>query len=200
MKKILITLFLIATNSVFAQSNFITDKLEANKSNWKSSLPDMIMVEGSYFRNLSDFGQVYNKSTGVYLNYAKHLNNSYQILVKSGYSEYKTRDESIQDSTSLKSIPIQFGFRYYVLPDRVMPYFSFMNGFNIFSQEKELDGDPNEETLVRYMWQVGFGIAFKIFKEVNLDLCAKYNNNFYHPEAMNTSFEYSGGLSFNFGY
>ncbi|MBV6478177.1 MAG: hypothetical protein HGGPFJEG_00925 [Ignavibacteria bacterium] len=200
MKKIIIVVLLIASAPVFSQSNFVSGKSESGKSNWKNSLSSMIMVEGSYYRNLSDFGQVYNKSTGIYLNYARRLNNSYQILLKSGYTEYKTRDESIQDSTSLTSVPIQFGFRYYVLPDRVMPYFSFMNGFNIISQQRELDGDPNDETLVRYMWQVGFGIAFKIFKEVNLDLCAKYNNNFYHPDAMNTSFEYSGGLSYNFGY
>ena len=200
MKKIIILIQLFTVNILFAQSsNFINERQNQEKNHWQSSLSDMIMVEGSYYRNLGNFGQVYNKATGLYLNYAKHFNNSYQLILKTGYTDFNVREESQSDSTSFKSIPVQIGGRYYVLPDRVMPYFSFMNGVNIISKDKDIDGDNNEETLIRYMWQVGFGVAVKVVKEVNIDICAKYNNNFYNPDAMMTSFEYSAGLSFNFG-
>lgn len=201
MKKFIILLQLLTVNILLAQSsNFISDKHNREKTRWQSSLPDMIMVEGSYNRYLGNFGQVYNKSTGLYLNYAKHFDNSFHLIIKTGYTDFNVREESISDSTSFKSIPVQIGGRYYVLPDRVMPYFSFINGINIISKDRDIDGDSNEETLFRYMWQVGFGVAVKVAKEVNLDVCAKYNNNFYNPDAMMTSFEYSAGLSFNFGY
>jgi hypothetical protein len=167
------------------------------KNDWQHNVSDFVFLEVSYLRNLGNFGQIYNKATGVYLNYGKAFNNSYQMIVKAGYTSFTNRDKTLSDSNALSAIPIQVGGRYYVLPDRVMPYFSFLGGLNIISRDKGVTGVTDDKTLVRFMWQAGFGLTFKILKEFNFDLAAKYNNNFYDPTAMMTSFEYSAGLSVN---
>ncbi len=197
MKKIFIIIFLLASTLTFAQNNFIREKYDKDKKGWKNNLSDMVFVEGSYFRNLGNFGQIFNKASGFYINYGKHFNNSYQLIVKTGYTSFHNRDETQSDSNSLSAIPLQVGGRYYVLPNRIMPYFSFLGGINIISRDKGVTGVTDDKTLFRFMWQAGFGIAFKVIKEVNIDICAKYNNNFYDPTAMMTSLEYSGGISVN---
>ncbi len=174
---------------------------EGKKSyNWKEELSDMILVEGTYFRNLSSFSDSYNKAWGVYGGFGKQFANKFHLILKAGYNDYKLRDESGGDSvgtTPFTTLPIQIGGRYYILNNIVQPYFSFMNGINLVFQEKELNGDADAKTLVKYIWRPGFGIAFKLFKQMNLDISANYNDNFYEPEAMLTSFEYTAGLSFN---
>ena len=191
-----------STNS-FGQSTrpeFIKFYKQPEKSkDWKTNLYDIILLEGTYLRNLSDFSQTYNKAYGFYANYGKHFSNKYHLIFKSGYLKYDYRNEAYNDSSSNSfcSIPVQIGGRYYVLKDRVMPYFSFINGVNVILQDRNLEGEPDKQTLVRYVWQLGFGLTFKLMPQLNLDLSAKYNDDFYDPSAMMTSFEYTGGLSFN---
>lgn len=200
MKTILILLItFFAVNLSFSQINFQKEKINSENKKWEHRLTDMIMLEGAYNRYLGEFGQVYNKSTGIYLNYGNNIFKSSHVMFRTGYTDFNVRDESTKDSTSFKAIPVQAGIRYYVTTGRIMPFFSFIAGVNIISQDKDIDGSENEQTIIRFCWQPAFGISFKIAKPLNLELSAKYNDNFYNPDAMMTSFEYSGGLSYNFG-
>lgn len=173
---------------------------EIKKSNdWTKNLSDMILIEGTYQRNLSSFSEIYNKAYSFYGGYGKHFSNKYHLIFKSGYAQYELREQYDNDTgySSLSAIPIQLGGRYYVLKNRVMPYFSFFNGINLLFGKNDLQGNPDDKTLVKYMWQVGFGLSFKLMKQLNFDVSANYNDNFYEPEAMLTSFQYNAALSFN---
>ena len=89
-----------------------------------------------------------------------------------------------------------------------MPYFSFMNGLNIISSSNYL-GTPaqDEQTLIRYAFQVGFGFDVKFIRNFGANVNINYNNSFYYssdseqtiPSKMMTGFEYSAGLSYEFG-
>jgi len=195
----IIIIFAFSFNLSFAQQYQNRKEYLKENKKWENSLTDMIMLEGSYNRYLGEFGEVYNKSTGVYINYGNDIFKSSHVIFRTGYTDFNVKDESTKDSTSFKAIPVQAGIRYYVTTGRIMPFFSFIAGVNIISQDKNIDGSDNEQTIVRFCWQPSFGISFKIAKPLNLELSAKYNDNFYNPDAMMTSFEYSGGLSFNFG-
>lgn len=199
MKKYIIIILIFISGSSIAQNNFINDKQNPGKKDkkekWEENLSDFVMLEGVYHRNLGEFGQIYNKGNGLYLNYGKHFNNTYLVVFKTGYTDYKSRDGALEDSSAFNTVPIQIGGRYYFMSSRFMPYISFVNGFNIISQERNIHGISDSQTLLRYMWQLGMGVSVKVIKEFSIDLSAKYNNNFYEPEAMMTSFEYSGGLT-----
>jgi hypothetical protein len=156
------------------------------------------MLEGSYYRNLGEFGEIYNKAGGGYLSYGKHFSNLYHVIFKTGYTSFSFKNKTLGDSAkALGALPLLIGGRYYVLHERIMPYFSFINGFNLVFQDVNIEGKKDEQTLLRYSWQAGFGVVFKVIKELNVDLNAKYNNNFYHPDAMMTSLEYGLGVSYN---
>lgn len=187
-------------NSPVGQSNlYIEKKSDTKEKGWKKNLSDIILIEGTYLRNLGEFSQTYNKAFGFYANYGKHFSNKYHLIFKSGYAKFDYRNNAYNDSShsSFYTVPLQIGGRYYVLKNRVMPYFAFINGINLVFQDRNLNGSEDKQTLVRYTWQAGFGLVFKIMKQLNFDISLKYNDNFYDPDAMMTSFEYTGGLSLN---
>ncbi len=63
------------------------------------------------------------------------------------------------------------------------------------------------ETMIRYAFQVGFGIDVKFVKNFGINMNINFNNSFYEDydvydqqnSKMMTGFEYSGGLIYNFG-
>lgn len=197
--KIILTFILTIMSAVLVQAQnslMMPSQNETSKErNWETRLSDIVLAEGTYNRNLGTFSDVYNKAAGFNLTYGKEYSNKYHLILKTGYSSYSTRMES--DTASLHAIPIQIGVRYYVLRSRLMPYFSFVNGLNIITQDRDIYGNKGDRTMARYMWQAGCGLVIKVIKELNIDLSAKYNNNFYDPAYMMTSFEYSAGLSYN---
>jgi len=181
-------------------------------SNDSKFLSDQIIVQGLYIRTLGNFNEVWTSGTGGYVSYGMFFPDHNTLNFQIGYIDYKLQEgidsqERLVDP-SLYVIPLLIGGKYFFVDSRFMPYISFMNGINIVNQtvsievEEDADGNENihidnttgDETLVRYAWQVAFGIMINIVDGLNLDLAAKYNAHFYHTESMNTGFEYGFGL------
>ena len=204
MKKLLVSFLLLFTSLLSAQVLHNEEPAELPSGETKF-LSDVIIVQGLYLRSLGNFGEVWANATGGYVGYgmffARHNTLNFQV----GYLHYKLKDGLENDAADLSVIPLLIGGRYFFIDARFMPYITFMNGINIISQtigfhvdEEEnihFDDESGDETLVRYAWQVGFGIMINIVSSLNVDLAVKYNSHFYHTEAMNTGFEYGFGIA-----
>ena len=164
-----------------------------------SYLKNRIIVEGLYLRNLGNFSEVWADAFGGYITYGIAYPEHSFLMFRVGYINNKLKDGVEITDASLTIVPLEIGGRYYFTDTRLMPFFQFMNGINIVSEDTNLEGEKKEETLVRYAWQVGFGLTFNIVSFLSLDLSANYQSNFYQHDAMNTGFEYALGIGFAIG-
>lgn len=208
MKKFIISFLILFTSLLSAQvlQNEEPAELPPDEAEF---LSDVITVQGIYIRSLGNFGKVWANATGGYVGYGMFFPNHNMLNFQVGYLKYKLSDDLENDVADFTVIPLLIGGRYFFIDARFMPYITFMNGINIINQtiefEVEVDEEGNETihiddssgdmTLVRYAFQVGFGIMINLVGSLNLDLAVKYNSNFYHTEAMNTGFEYGFGFA-----
>lgn len=203
MKKYTIIILVLFTSILSAQvmQNEEPSELPPNDSKF---LSDQIIVQGLYIRTLGNFNKVWSSGTGAYVNYGMFFPNHNTLNFQIGYIDYKLQDGLDSLNASLNVIPLLIGGKYFFTDARFMPYITFMNGINILSQtigfhvdEEEnihFDDAAGDERIVRYAFQVGFGIMINIVSSLNVDLAVKYNSHFYQHEAMNTGFEYGFGL------
>ena len=192
MKKILlISLVLLFAGSVF------TGLTQSNKY-----LKNRIMVEGMYIRNLGNFGDVWSNAAGGYIGYSIAFPDHNLLIMRTGFINNKLKDNlSNQEDLSYKDasltiIPLEIGGRYYFIDNTFMPFVQFMNGLNIIFENTNLEGEKEDKTLVKYAWQVGFGISVNLISNLSVDVGVNYQSNFYQHEAMNTGFEYAFGIGF----
>ncbi len=164
-----------------------------------SYLKNRIMLEGMYARNLGHFSEVWENASGGYISYGIAFPEHNSLIFRVGYIDNKLKDGIEITDASLTIIPLEIGGRYYFTKTSFMPFFQFMNGINIVSENTNLEGEKKDETLVRYAWQVGFGLTFNIVSQLSIDVGVNYQSNFYEPEAMNTGFEYALGIGFAVG-
>ncbi len=210
MKIFIISFLILFTSLLFAQV-LQNEEPAAIPSDESEYLSDVIIVQGLYIRSLGNFEKVWTNASGGYISYGMFFARHDMLNFQVGYLNYKLKDGLDYDDASLYVIPLLIGGRYLFIDSRFMPYISFMNGINIVNQtiefEVEVDEEGNETihiddssgnmTLVRYAFQVGFGIMINLVGSLNLDLAVKYNSNFYHTEAMNTGFEYGFGFAWS---
>jgi opacity protein-like surface antigen len=69
---------------------------------------------------------------------------------------------------------------------------------NFVFENTNLEGVKEDRTLVKFAWQVGFGLTINITNNINFDIGVNYQSNFYQHDAMNTGFEYATGFGFAF--
>lgn len=190
MKKLIIISALFFVNQVQSQT--------ASQVN-NGFLGNTIFGEFVYTRNLSDFKNSFDYSTGGYIGYSIFFSPKNSLDFRTGYISQHLKDSGQQAAgSSMSIIPIHFGGRYYFMNDRVMPFVSFMNGINIIDQKVVglVTANIEDYTIVRYVWQVGTGLKFGITKKFNFEISANYNSSFYQTDNMMTGLEYSAG----FGY
>jgi len=193
MKKIfllgIIILCCLTINSTFSQS--------------KNYLINRILVEGTYIRNLGNFGSTWDNAAGGYLTYGIAFPEHNFLMFRIGFISNNLldnlKDSSDYSHASLTILPIEIGGRYYFTNSRFMPFVQFINGLNFVFQSNDLDGKSNEKTLVKYAWQVGFGLTINILNNLSFDAGVNYQSNFYEPEAMNIGFEYALGIGYGLG-
>jgi len=168
-------------------------------------LKNRILVEGFYIRNLGNFGDVWTNASGGYIGYSIAFPDRNLLMMRTGFINNKLDDnlqskESLGFSdASLTIIPIEIGGRYYFFDDRFMPFLQFMNGLNLVFENTNLEGENKEKTMVKYAWQVGFGLTVNVISDLSLDIGVNYQSNFYQHDAMNTGFEYVFGMGWTFG-
>ena len=184
MKKIiLITILVLFTGTLF--NGF---------SQSEKYLKNRIILEGIYVRNLGNFSEVWSKATGGYIGYSIAFPEHNLLMMRTGFISNSLKDGiDYQDATST-ILPLEIGGRYYFINERFMPFVQFMNGINILFENTNLEGEKEDKTLVKYAWQVGFGITINLIENLNIDIGANYQSNFYKTEAMNTGFKYAFGI------
>ena len=184
MKKIiLITILVLFTGTLF--NGFPQSK---------KYLKNRIILEGIYVRNLGNFSEVWSKATGGYIGYSIAFSEHDLLMMRTGFISNSLKDGiDYQDATST-ILPLEIGGRYYFINGRFMPFVQFMNGINILFENTNLEGEKEDKTLVKYAWQVGFGITINLIENLNIDIGINYQSNFYKTEAMNTGFKYAFGI------
>ncbi len=162
-------------------------------------LKNRIIVEGLYIRNLGHFSEVWSNAAGGYIGYGIAFPDHNLLMIRSGFISNTLKDGvNFQDASST-IIPLEIGGRYYFINHRFMPFVQFMNGLNIVLENTNLEGEKEDRTLVKYAWQVGFGITVNLISNLNIDLGVNYQSNFYKTEAMNTGFKYVFGIGYAVG-
>ncbi len=76
-----------------------------------------------------------------------------------------------------------------------MPFFTFMNGLNIIFENTNLEGVQEDRTLIKYAWELGFGLSVSVVSNLIFDVTVNYNSHFYTTEAMMTGFTYNFGFA-----
>jgi len=159
-------------------------------------LKNRILVEGFYIRNLGNFGNVWSNASGGYIGYSFAFPEHNLLMLRTGFINNTLNDGVNYQDASLTIIPIEIGGRYYFFDDRFMPFLQFMNGLNLVFENTNLEGKSEDKTLVKYAWQIGFGLTVNVMSSLSLDIGVNYQSNFYQHDAMNTGFEYAVGVGF----
>ena len=157
-------------------------------------LKNRIMLEGMYVRNLGNFGEVWSNAAGGYIGYSIAFPEHDLLMMRTGFISNSLKDGVEYHDASSTIIPLEIGGRYYFFDSRFMPFLQFMNGINILFENTNLEGEKEDKTLFKYAWQVGFGVTINLIENLNIDVGANYQSNFYKTEAMNTGFKYSFGI------
>ncbi|MGE5807049.1 MAG: hypothetical protein ACM34O_11440 [Ignavibacteria bacterium] len=157
-------------------------------------LKNRIMIEGFYIRNLGNFAEVWENASGGYIGYSIAFPDHNLLIMRTGFINNSPKDSTGYEDASLTIIPIELGGRYYFSDDTFMPFVQFMPGLNLVFENMNLEGEKENRTLVKFAWQVGFGLTFNITRIFNFDIGVNYQSNFYQHDAMNTGFEYAIGF------
>jgi opacity protein-like surface antigen len=185
MKKITIILFLLgiglSTVSLYSQD--------------RTYLSNRIMLEGIYKRNLGHFSDIWSSATGGFIGYGIAFPEHNLLIIRSGVIVNNLKDGVDYKDASSTIIPLQIGGRYYFTDDRFMPFFTFMNGLNLVFENTNLEGVQEDRTLVKYAWELGFGLSASVVSNLIFDFSVNYNSHFYTTEAMMTGFTYNFGFA-----
>jgi hypothetical protein len=154
------------------------------------------MVEGLYIRNLGPFSEVWSNAAGGYIGYGIAFPDHNLLMLRTGFISNSLKDGVNYQDASSTIIPLEIGGRYYFVDNRFMPFVQFMNGLNLIFENTSLEGEKSDKTLLKYAWNVGFGITVNLISNLNLDVGVNYQSNFYKTEAMNTGFKYTAGIGF----
>ena len=161
----------------------------------------LVFIQGNYLRNLGTFGQVWSQAAGGYIGYGIYFPEHNLLMFRSGFMSHSLRSNE-KNNGSLSVIPLQIGGRYNFTNTVFIPYFQFMNGFNLVFENVSLTGVKENRTLLRYFWQVGAGGTIPLTETLVIDVGVNYNSAFYDNNkelyheagAMMNGFEYSVGV------
>ncbi|MEN8192432.1 MAG: hypothetical protein ABFS12_06415 [Bacteroidota bacterium] len=194
MKKISVISFLIIiSSSLFAQSN-------------KSET--LISVKGTTINNIGEIKEIWETGSAIYLNYENLSSNHFSYIFQAGYINFKENSNhnfNINDA-HFNIIPLQVGGRYYILLNTFRPFLMAMGGANIIDSNYPILRINHEEeevivmesgTHTRLNFQIGLGLAIKLFSSLQVEVIANYNSHVMDaPVHYNiTGFELGAGLS-----
>lgn len=161
---------------------------------YSNYLNNMIFVDGSYKRNLGEFGEVWENAVCVNVSYGYRISKKLLLTLGTGLESFNLKDDLSYDDASFKLIPVHIGGKYIFKYERIQPYLVFVSGFNIIIENVNLDGTKKDDTSIKYHWQVGTGSIIMINNRIGIDLSINYQNSFYEKEAMMTGIKYKFGF------
>lgn len=158
--------------SLFAQ----TDKSES-----------IISVRGTAINNIGEIKEIWETGSAIYLSYENiSITNQFSYMFQAGYMQFKenpNHDFQGQDA-NFNIIPLQVGGRYYILINSIRPFLMAMSGINIINSEYPIipvpytsEGESVSNTDVRINFQVGLGLALKLFSNLQIEVLANYNSH-----------------------
>ncbi len=173
MKKILyILLLLFISLSLFGQSF----KRETQ-----------ISIRGTSINNIGELKERWETGSALYISYENISANQFSYMFQVGYIDYKENPNYVfegSDDAYFYNIPLQVGGRYYILTNWIRPFLMAMTGVNILSTnyglmpEEESEGwGEYEGTNVKLNFQVGLGLAVKLFSSLQIEVIANYNSH-----------------------
>jgi len=83
-------------------------------------------------------------------------------------------------------VPLQVGGRYYILANSIRPFLMAMSGLNIIKSNYpiyRINKDDEKEILLesgtttKLNFQVGLGLALKLFSNLQIEILANYNSH-----------------------
>ena len=174
MKKILyIFILMIVSISLFAQTN-------------KSET--LISIKGTSIKNIGEIKDIWDTGSAIYLSYENISSNQFSYMFQTGYMQFKenpNHDFQGQDA-NFNIIPLQIGGRYYILANSIRPFLMAMSGLNIVKSNYpiyRINKDDEKEILLesgtttKLNFQVGLGLALKLFSNLQIEVIANYNSH-----------------------
>ena len=172
MKKILyILILMIVSVTLFAQTN-------------KSET--LISIKGTSIKNIGEVKDIWDTGSAIYLSYENISSNQFSYMFQTGYMQFKENPENDfqGQEANLSIIPLQVGGRYYILINSIRPFLMAMSGINIINSEYPIipepyssEGESVSNTDVRINFQVGLGLALKLFSNLQIEVLANYNSH-----------------------
>lgn len=172
MKNIIcIILFIMTTLPLFAQSF-------GDESN--------ISIRGTAINNIGEMKEIWETGSAIYVSYENMSSTQFSYMFQVGYINYKENPnyEFEGNDAYFNIIPLQVGGRYYTLTQWIRPFLMAMTGVNIVSSKYALMPDENNEghedysgTNLKLNFQVGIGLAVKLFSHLQLEVLANYNSH-----------------------
>lgn len=195
MKKLLCILFLMnVTVSIFAQNS-------KNES--------IISLKGSTINNIGEIKYIWETGSAIYLSYENiSIRNQFSYMFQTGYMQFKENpNHDFQgEDANFDIISLQVGGRYYILINSIRPFLMAMSGVNIIKTNYpvyRISNSGEEEILIesgtqaKLNFQVGLGVAVKLFSSLQIEVIANYNSHILDaPTHYNvTGLELGVGLS-----
>jgi len=174
MKKYLhIFILMLASFSLFAQTN---------------NNEILISIKGTAMNNIGEIKEIWETGSAIYLSYENISSNQFSYIFQTGYMKFKENPNyELQGSDSyFNIIPIQVGGRYYILANSIRPFLMAMTGVNIIksnypiyriNQENEEEIILNSGSHSKLNFQVGLGLALKLFSNLQIEVLANYNSH-----------------------
>jgi len=154
---------------------------QANKSE------SIISIRGTAIKNIGEIKDIWETGSAIYVSYENISKaNQFSYMFQIGYMQFKenpNHDFQGQDA-NFNIIPLQVGGKYYILINSIRPFLMAMSGINIINSEYPIIPEPysteNESvnnTEVKLNFQVGLGLAIKLFSNLQLEVIANYNSH-----------------------
>lgn len=191
-KYLLIIICSFTFSNIFAQNEFIDESY--------------ISISGSSINSIGHFEEAWTTASAFYLSYGMIYSSHWSLIFRTGYMNFKENSEYNFTSSDPKFnvIPLQVGGRYYILLGGIRPFLSAMNGINIINAQynaevTDEEGRPSilviDESTWKYNFQVGFGLAVNIIRNLEVEGVFHYNSHI-----IDASIPYNAtGLEFTFG-
>ena len=197
MKKILVIItFTILCTTIMAQDSAADFTQES-----------YVSIKGSGINTIGHFSEAWESGTAFYISYGNVYASHWSLIFQTGYINFKENSEFGYTGSDPKFtiIPLQVGGRYYILLDWIRPFLSAMNGINIITQqysaERIVDGSATiiteDETVWKYNFQVGLGLAVKVISNLELEGVFHYNSHILQADVPYniTGVEFGVGLN-----
>lgn len=117
---------------------------------------------------MGDFGDAFNTGFGGSLKYLHGVGSAGQVTLTTGYSTFKMKGSTDDESVKASIIPILVGYRHNFSGVYVEPQL----GYGIYGYKEKFGGESSSDSQGAFTWAIGAGYAM----EQGLDLGVRYQS------------------------